>query len=640
MKTKLQPMALAMFVLLAFVPGLLRAQWNPNTAVNIQISSLPMADMQAAPTTDGKTWVAYYHQNGGNYDMRAQLIDANGYKLLGPDGVLVSNQTSGSATFVFNVCVDEDNNLIIGFQYEAFSDMMAVVYKIAQDGTKLWGDDGIDLGLGLAPYPAALSNGEVVVAWIDGSTNTLSLQKITTGGTTAWATPISITVSSSSTSRGQVIANTAGKFTVVYQKLVTGPYTTLYAQMFDNSGTALYAPLQISDLTTAAYRYYSIAAEGDTTYFGYYASVGNRFNSYLQRINPAGTIPWGMNGSNFNTSTGTNDSYQMQTDINLASGSAYVWSLCTFSDPTQTVYGVYVQKFLKTSGARQFTNTGKVVYPINNLTIQQCGKLGLTSDNPIFMTYDVDEKIYVTRLDESGNFVWPGDNVIVSSTTASPGNPKMRYCLTPDGPNRFACTWTENRLISYLGYAQGISIGGLVGLTVETEGGVAPEITVDHGTLQLVATVFPAEADQEVNWSIVPGSGSASISASGLVTAITNGDVFAVAAAVQDTTVTDTLAIEISGQTTGIRQNDPQAMKIRPVPNDGKFTLTIDSYGETSWELAVYNNSGVKIYSDNIATSGGISSIPVDLGIIPDGLYTVALTCGERQLVQKIVVSR
>jgi hypothetical protein len=272
--------------------------------------------------------------------------------------------------------------------------------------------------------------------------------------------------------------------------------------------------------------------------------------------------------------------------------------------------------------------------------MRQCGKLGLTSDDPIFMTYDVSEKIYVTRLDTSGSFVWPGDNVTVSSTTATPGNPKMRYCLTPDGPNRFACTWTENRLISYLGYAQGISIGGLVGLTVETEGGVPAEITVDGGTLQLVATVYPAEADQEVNWSIIPGTGSASISASGLVTAITNGDVFAVAAAVQDTTVTDTLAIEISGQTKGISQNAPPAMQISPVPNNGKFRLTISSYGETTWELTVYNNSGVRIYRNDLTTSVGISAVPVDLGLIPDGIYTVTLTSGDRQLVRKIMVGR
>jgi hypothetical protein len=45
--------------------------------------------------------------------MRAQLIDANGFKLLGADGMLVSNYTSGSATYVFNVAVDASNNLII-----------------------------------------------------------------------------------------------------------------------------------------------------------------------------------------------------------------------------------------------------------------------------------------------------------------------------------------------------------------------------------------------------------------------------------------------------------------------------------------------------------------------------------------------
>ena len=97
---------LAFFAFFAMVPGTIKAQWNNNTSVNIEISGLIMADMQSASTTDGKTWIAFYAESGGNYDMRAQLIDANGYKLLGPDGVLVDNHPSGSATFVFSVCVD------------------------------------------------------------------------------------------------------------------------------------------------------------------------------------------------------------------------------------------------------------------------------------------------------------------------------------------------------------------------------------------------------------------------------------------------------------------------------------------------------------------------------------------------------
>ncbi len=538
----------AMLLLFSIFPRTAIAQWNTNTSINLEISSIPIADMQAAPTTDGKTWIAFYAETGSNYDMRAQLIDANGYKLLGADGMLVSSQTSGSAIFVFNVCVDASNNLIIACQDMRTGSMQAVMYKISQAGTHLWNATGVILGGGLAPYPAVLGNGEVVVAWNADAGNTLGIQKITTTGTLAWTTPISIMVGGSTTTRGELIGNTGSKFTMVYQKRGVGISTTLYAQMFDNAGTALYPATQICSQTTSGARYYSIAAEGDTTYYGYYSSTGNRFNSFLERINPGGVLPWGINGSNFNTSTGTNDNYQGQTDINLAPGSPYVWSVCNFMDPNQTVYGVYVQKFLKTSGARQFGDGAKVVYAISTNTDQHCGNLELVNDNPMFMSYDVTEKIYATRLDANGNFVWPGNRVELSSTTASPGTPKMRYCFTPDGPNRCAGTWTENRGSNYKGYAQGISIGGLIGIDVATQGGVPATITTNGGTLQMVATVFPSTANQAVNWSIVPGTGSATISTTGLVTATGNGTVYAKAIAVQDVTMKDSLLITMTGQ--------------------------------------------------------------------------------------------
>ena len=546
--SKPDPGRILFFVLLliALLPGTIQAQWNTNTYVNMLISNLPTADMQAAPTADGKTWIAFYHENAGNYDMRAQLIDADGYKLLGPDGILVDNQPSGSATYVFNVCVDAQNNFIIGYQDERSGSLQAVVYKIAEDGTKVWGDHGIVLGGGLAPYPAALSNGEVVVAWNADAGNTLNLQKITTFGSIAWTTPKPVTVGSATTTRGQPITNNGGKFTMVYQ--VGNMYTTLYAQMFNSAGTAVYQPLQICDQTTAAYRYYSVISEGDTTYVGYYSSTGNRFNSFTQRVNPDGTIPWGMNGSHFNTHVAGGDSYQSETSINFSPGSRYVWSVCTFTNPNQTIYGVYIQKFLKSTGARQFTDNAKVVYPISANTDQWCGALNVIADNPMFMSYDATEKIYATRLDTSGNFAWPGNRVEVSSTTAGGSTPKMRYTFTPDGPDRFACTWTEDRGDGYMGYSQGISIGGLIGITVATQGGVPATITVDGGTLQMVATVFPASASQEVIWSIVPGTGMATINTTGLVTGVSNGTVYAKAIAVQDNSVKDSLMITLTSQ--------------------------------------------------------------------------------------------
>lgn len=535
-------------LLFIFITGTGKAQWNTNTSVNLQISSLEAADMETAPTSDGKTWIAFYALSGGNYDMRAQLLDANGYKLLGPDGVLVSNQPSGSSIWVFNICVDASNNLIIANQDLRTSNPQAVVYKISEAGTHLWSSSGIVLGEGLAPYPAVLSTGEVIVAWIATTGNTLNLQKITTGGSLAWTNPIAVTVGGVGTTRGQVIANTSGKFTMVYQKQGTGISTTLYAQMFDNSGTALYSPLQICDQTTAAVRYYSIAGQADTTFFGYYSSVGLRFNSFLQRINPGGTIPWGMNGSNFNTNVGTNDYYQMETAINLSPSSGYVWAVCTFSTTNQSQYGVYIQKFLRTTGARQFTDNAKIVYAVSTNGDRQCGDLALVNDQPMFMNEDANYKLYATRLNGSGNFVWPGNRVELSSTTATQSTPKMRFGFTPDGPNRCAGTWTENRGTQYMGYAQGISVGGLIGLVVATQGSVPATITIPGGTLQMVATVYPASASQSVTWSIVPVTGMATITTGGLVTGVTDGTVYAKAVSVQDPTVMDSLLITISNQ--------------------------------------------------------------------------------------------
>jgi len=548
MKTYLQKfIPLVLFIILQAATA--HAQWNTNTSVNLEIAGLIAADLQSVPTTDGKMWVAFYHQNAGNYDMRAQLIDADGNKLLGPDGMLVSNQSSGTATFVFNVCVDGSNNLIISMQDQRSGDMQAVLYKISQAGTHLWSPDGVIVGSGLAPYSTVLTNGEVVTAWNESTSNSLKMQKISSSGSTVWTTPVTVMVGSSTTTRGQLIANLNNKFTMVYQKRGVGISTSLYAQQFDNSGTAIYAPLQICSETTSGARYYSIAAEDDITFFGYYSSSGSRFNSYLQRINADGTLPWGINGSHFNTSTGPTDNYQGETSINLKPGSLYVWSVCTFSTTNQSNYGVYIQKFLKTSGARQFTDQGKVVYPISANRDIQAGDLSLVDDDtPMFMSYQNDYKIFATRLDASGNFAWPGNRIEISSTTAGLGSPKGRYGFTSVGPNRCSGIWTEDRGTGEKGYAQGVTIGGLIGIEVTTQGGAPATITVTAGTLQMISTIFPSTAIQSVTWSIVPGTGVATINSSGLVTGSANGTVWAKAIATQDVSVKDSLLITLSNQ--------------------------------------------------------------------------------------------
>ena len=88
----------------------------------------------------------------------------------------------------------------------------------------------------------------------------------------------------------------------------------------------------------------------------------------------------------------------------------------------------------------------------------------------------------------------------------------------------------------------------VTGITVTGAGG-ATTITTDNGTLQLTATVTPADATTKtVTWSVVNGTGQATINSTGLVTAVSNGTVTARATANDGSGVVGSLVITISGQ--------------------------------------------------------------------------------------------
>src|SRR5690606_31244302 len=85
-------------------------------------------------------------------------------------------------------------------------------------------------------------------------------------------------------------------------------------------------------------------------------------------------------------------------------------------------------------------------------------------------------------------------------------------------------------------------------VVVSVQGGGTPDITTAGGMLQLEAVVYPAGLSQDVNWTIVPVTGAATIDAAGLVTAQLNGTVWGKAASVLDQSMADSILITLSGQ--------------------------------------------------------------------------------------------
>ena len=89
-------------------------------------------------------------------------------------------------------------------------------------------------------------------------------------------------------------------------------------------------------------------------------------------------------------------------------------------------------------------------------------------------------------------------------------------------------------------------------ISISGEGGLT-SINIDKGTLHMFATISPPDAsDTTIIWSVINGTGKASISPVGLLQADSNGTVTVVATANDGSGVMDSLQVNISGQTTGL----------------------------------------------------------------------------------------
>jgi hypothetical protein len=130
--------------------------------------------------------------------------------------------------------------------------------------------------------------------------------------------------------------------------------------------------------------------------------------------------------------------------------------------------------------------------------------------------------------------------------------------------------------------------------------GESTTITTDNGTLQLSVVLLPANATYKtVTWSIVNGTGQATINASGLVKAIDNGTVTAVATAKDSSGVYGTLIITISNQL--LSQDDLPFLIRKLIVTSNEIKVLLDDRF-ISWKGYLYNFQG-KLFISQIVDS-------------------------------------
>lgn len=172
-------------------------------------------------------------------------------------------------------------------------------------------------------------------------------------------------------------------------------------------------------------------------------------------------------------------------------------------------------------------------------------------------SYDPDGNYYLNkRADDNCDYDSNGDGVIdrnwaIDWQNSHTVNVDWYNCTSahsqPLNANRkaYAAWWLWARLAGWNGLPPSVPVSSI---TVTGTGGVST-INTNGGTLQLAASVLPSDAtNKTVTWSISNGTGQATISATGLVKAVSNGTVTARATATDGSGVYGTMVITISNQ--------------------------------------------------------------------------------------------
>jgi hypothetical protein len=90
----------------------------------------------------------------------------------------------------------------------------------------------------------------------------------------------------------------------------------------------------------------------------------------------------------------------------------------------------------------------------------------------------------------------------------------------------------------------------------------------------------------------------------------------------------------------GIDPHSISGINVYPVPNDGHFTVSLNSASSETYTLQVYNSLGVKIFENTNIEVNGPTTKTIDLRPIPDGVYSLVIENNDHQVVKRIIINK
>jgi hypothetical protein len=480
-------------LMIALTISALLAQWSNDPSQNNAICDLVGEQAIAKVVTGpiGDTYVGWFSNDSGNYDVRLQRLDSSGYELWDHNGILISNHPAMSWLTDWDMTVDEDNHAILTFQdIRNAGNNNVYAYRIAPDGTFVWGADGLELSnsasFDVSPKVTVTSSGNTVVTWQ--ADPVIIMQKIAPDGTLLWG-PSGITLSCANTyAWSQPLAIDNDEILLkFFEDSGVYPMTIRHVlmQRYDTNGNAVWVDnTVVSDAggITLWNQVFSIVSDDNNGCFiAWHDDRDNDMDasSFIQHVNSDGSVEFTLNGVELSTEAGREKFYP-EIAFNPATNELYAYWFETDSD--QNNYGISGQK-LDESGNRLWTDNGKTIIDVSSLYVLPFAVRQANDD--VIILYEegingVDSYLKAIRLDADGNFVWTGNSVTMCSVASE----KVHSEASQFSNNQIIVAWEDDRNGPKDIYAQNITFEGLLGVS---------DFGIIEGTVTEFGTGVPIE---------------------------------------------------------------------------------------------------------------------------------------------------
>lgn len=402
-----------------FTGAVAHAQWTTDVSANTTVRALTPGEASSpmvADGPDGSTYVSWFENGSGSYQLRMQRLDASGFRLWPDTGLVVSTHPQNSAIFRYDLRSDNNGNAIVAFQDERSGALDVVAYAVAPDGSFLWGPDGVELhtpgSTGLSPRVAPLDNGTVAIAWnTNHSPGRIAFQLVGPGG--AVLLPQAGMLSAATRlSRPVPVPAENGSFLLQYElegANFLAPATMLAQRINAEGATEWAEPVQVSTKTISGFYFPQPASDG---HGGLYVAfnTGNPTNPnytdvYVQRVRASGSL-WSAEGTRMDEGN-MNQKFTAGKGFGIVSDLGGLLVPLQVTDGSQNQSGVAVQE-VDTAGGLPLGATATMLIPLSaNYTAPQ--DISATGDGAVIVHASGgfgQQHLGATRVDLSLSPLW------------------------------------------------------------------------------------------------------------------------------------------------------------------------------------------------------------------------------------------